>query len=787
MLDLPAAVPGCVHLDLLAAAVIADPYLDRNEEGQHWIAESVWEYRLEFDFLPGDGDRTDLVFDGLDTVAAVSLNGQQVGVTANMHRIYRFDVSSVVRPGSNDLTVRFDSPIGHATAEKTRLGDLPRAFDAPYNFIRKMACNFGWDWGPRLITSGIWRAASLETWSGARIAALRPTATVTPAGDGVVEIAADLEWDEPGVEVMLRASLDGRTVDAAVDSSPAMLTVEVPSVDLWWPVGRGPQRLYSLVVEVVVDGRPTDRVERNIGFRTVELDTSADPEGTRFAFLVNGERVWVRGFNWIPDDCFPARVDRARYERRITDAVDANANMLRVWGGGIYESDDFYEVCDRQGVLVWQDFLFACAAYPGDLAVEVEAEARDAIDRLMSHPSLVIWNGNNENLWGWWDWGWQPEVGDREWGLLFYRQILPELVASLDPSRPYIDGSPTSGRADIHPNDPDHGPIHIWDVWNERDYTHYRNYRPRFVAEFGFQAPANHATLARAISSRPLEPGDAVLSHHQKADDGMAKLEVALQAHAGKPAGFESWLYLTQLIQADALRTGVGHFRSLHERCSGVIWWQLNDCWPALSWAVVDGDGRHKLAWYAARSAFAGRTLVMSPNGEGGGPVCVAVNDTRQPWRGTIAAVRFGLDGTVRAAADLPVEVPPDSAAHVVLPAQLTSPEESTGEILVATLEEARTFWLWEEIGAIEWEKATFEVELATASDTVNVTVAAVVPVVDLCLLADMIDPGASVDSQLVTLLPGERHTFAVSTGDPDRFDHDAVRSALFSAAAARL
>ena len=229
----------------------------------------------------------------------------------------------------------------------------------------------------------------------------------------------------------------------------------------------------------------------------------------------------MRGFQLDPGRLLPGQGSiGSAYERRIADALDANANLLRVWGGGIYESDDFYEICDRRGMLVWQDFLFACAAYPGELAVEVEAEARDAIDRLMSHPSLIIWNGNNENLWGWWDWGWQPEVGDREWGPLFYRQILPELVTALDPARPYIDGSPTSLRAEIHPNDPNHGPTHIWDVWNERDYTHYRTYRPRFVAEFGFQAPANHATLARAISSRPLSPGDATMSHHQKAITG---------------------------------------------------------------------------------------------------------------------------------------------------------------------------------------------------------------------------------------------------------------------------
>jgi beta-mannosidase len=745
----------------------------------------VWEYRLGFDFLAEGADRVDLVFEGLDTVAVVSLNGRQLGATANMHRTYRFDVSSTVEAGVNELTVRFDSPLRHATAEQARLGDLPRALDPPYNFIRKMACNFGWDWGPRLTTSGIWRPVWIETWSGARIAAVRPTATVTPDGGGVVEVDADIERHGGDGEMTLSVSLDGHTL--AGTPASAQVEVEVPSVDLWWPVGRGPQRLYSLVVETLVDGVPTDRVERMIGFRTVELDTSVEPDGTRFAIMVNGERVWVRGFNWIPDDCFPARVGRDRYERRIADAVEANANLLRVWGGGIYESDDFYEICDRRGLLVWQDFLFACAAYPGELAMEVEAEARDAIDRLMAHPSLVIWNGNNENLWGWWDWGWQPEVGEREWGLLFYRHVLPGLVTTLDPARPYIDGSPTSGQVDIHPNDPNHGPTHIWDVWNELDYTLYRSYRPRFVAEFGFQAPANHATMARAVSHRPLSQGDATVSHHQKADKGMAKLDRALRAHAGSPAGFERWLYLTQLIQADALRTGVGHFRSLHDRCSGLIWWQLNDCWPALSWSVVDGDGRRKLAWYAARAALADRTIIIAPEGGNGRPVCVAVNDTRQTWVGSIAAVRVGLDGAVWADTELMVEVPPDAAQHIDLPAVLTSPGEAASELLVATLDNARACWLWEEIGGMDWGVSELEIAVATTDrGIVEVEVGSARPVVDLCLLADMVDPNATVDTQLITLLPGERHTFAVSTDQPDRFDGDAIDRALFSAGVAR-
>ena len=427
------------------------------------------------------------------------------------------------------------------------------------------------------------------------------------------------------------------------------------------------QRLYQLVVEAVIDGIPADRVERSIGFRTVVLDTSTESDGSRFAFLVNGERVWVRGFNWIPDDCFPPRVDRERYERRITDALDANANLLRVWGGGIYESDDFYEVCDRSGMLVWQDFLFACAAYPGELAVEVEAEARDAIDRLMSAS--------------------EPDHLERQrskpLGLvglgMAVRGRRPGMGTALLPPDPSRSGHRPRSGPSLYRREPDLAACrnppqqpeprtdpHMGRV--ERAGLHaLPDPRPRFVAEFGSGAgkPRN---LGPGDFEQTLSPGDATMSHHQKAIDGMAKLDRALHAHSGKPAGFGPWLYLTQLIQAEALRTGVGHFRSLHDRCSGVIWWQLNDCWPALSWAVVDSDGRRKLAWYAARKAFADRNLIISPAGSDGGPVCFAVNDTRESWLGTAATRLVGLDGVVRAGTDVAFEVPADTATQIVLP-----------------------------------------------------------------------------------------------------------------------
>ncbi|MDY7102838.1 MAG: glycoside hydrolase family 2 protein [Actinomycetota bacterium] len=777
-----ATVPGCVHTDLLAAGLIEDPYVDRNEDDQHWIGRSAWEYRLTFEHEAGHpGARTDLVFDGLDTIAEVELNGEVLGTTANMHRTYRFDVGRTLRAGPNELVVRFAAPTNHAAALRDELGDLPNPYGEPYAFIRKMACNFGWDWGPRLTTSGIWRPVGLETWSGARAAAVRVATTVEDGELGVADVTVDVERAsadaaDDGIEVraVLR-SIDGAARPAStarVDGGTASLRLEVPDVARWWPIGRGDQPLYDLTVEVVADGEVTDVVRRRIGFRTVAIDESPTDQGDRWAITVNGERLWVRGLNWIPDDCFPSRVDRQRYAAGIDRAVGANANLLRIWGGGIYESDDLYELCDERGVLVWQDFLFACAAYPEEiLRDEVRAEAADAVDRLASHPSLVLWNGNNECIEGWFDWGWQDEVGDRPWGAGIYGEVLPAVLAERDPTRPYLPGSPSAGDLVHPPNAQDRGPIHIWDVWNDLDYGEYRRYRPPFAAEFGFQAPPTHATLSEGVASRPLAIDDPNVAHHQKAIDGQQKLARALEAHFGPTDDVDDWLFLTQLNQARAIETGVGHLRSVHDRCSGTIWWQLNDCWPVISWAVVDGGGRPKPGWYALRRAYADRALVIDPTGDG--PACVLVNDRRQSWRGVLSVRRVDAKGNVLAEEEVDVAVAPDDATRVVPGSHLVEPTDPTGELLIADIDGIRTCWA----PAPDRDRrasASWTTRVEHRDGRLHVDVGAETLVRDLCLLADRLHPDATADSQLVTLLPGEHHRFVV-TGVPDDHVDDAM------------
>jgi len=743
-------VPGCVHTDLLAAGLIDDPFLDDNEARLAWIGRTDWTYETTFDYQPG-GDRTDLVCAGLDTVATVTLNDVELGRTANMHRSYRFDTRGALRGGPNQLQFRFTSPYSYAEAQRQRLGDRPHAYSEPYPFVRKVACNFGWDWGPTLVTAGIWQDIGLHTWSGARLAEVRPQVT----GSGRVDVHVTVERlnDDP---ITVTAAVDGRTATTPITGREAVLTVTVPDPDLWWPRGYGDQPRYDLDVTLTGPSGTLDRWTRRIGFRTVRLDT----DGGAFTVVVNGVPVFVRGVNWIPDDVFVPRITRDRLARRLTQACDAGVNYVRVWGGGRYESDDFYDLADELGLMVGQDFLFACAAYPEEepFASEVAAETRENAVRLAPHPSLVLWTGNNENLWGHEDWGWKASLGSRTWGAGYYFSLLPTTLSDVDPTRPYWPGSPYSGTPAIHPNDPAHGTTHIWDVWNTEDYTRYRAYRPRFVAEFGYQGPPAYATLRRALSDEPLAHDSPGMVAHQKAADGDAKLQRGLDNHLPTPRDFDDWHYLTQLNQARALACGIEHFRSLRPYCMGAIVWQLNDCWPVTSWALVDGDGLRKPAWYAVRRAFADRLLTIQAGTE-----VVAVNDSRTQWTVDAVVSRRALPGAVLGSTRVSADVAPGSAVTFPLPAAVTDTDDM--DVLVADCADQRAWWFPAEDKDIAWPRADYDAEVSTSDGVTRVTVTARSFLRSLILYPDRVNPSADVDDADVTLFPGESVTFTVTGG----------------------
>ena len=761
--DLPASVPGSVHTDLLAAGLIPDPFVDRHEEELSWIGRTDWTYRTEFDYRSEPHDGVELCFDGLDTVAKVTLNGRVVGEAANMHRRHRFDVREALRDGVNELEVAFTSPYTYAESQRERLGARPNSYDPePGNFIRKVASDFGWDWGPNLAGAGIWRPVRLETWSIARLDQVVPRVTVAD-GRGVVELAVRLRRAaDTDVELVCAVGGSEKTVSLPSEVSETVVRIEVDDPQLWWPRGFGEQPLYPASIALRGHGTELDSWERRIGFRTVELDTEPDADGRPYNLKVNGRKVWIKGVNWIPDDALHTRVDAARYERRLLQAVGANVNYVRVWGGGRYEADEFYEACDRLGLMVAQDFLFSCAAYPEEEPFwsEVEAEARDNLVRLAPHPSLVTWNGNNENIWGWHDWGWQPRLGDRTWGEGYYLDLLPGLVEEIDGTRPYWPGSPYSGDRSIHPNDQANGSVHIWDVWNDLDYSHYRDWRPRFVGEFGYQAPATWATVRRMVTDEPLEIASDNMLWHQKAENGQGKLQRGLDAHLPVPRDFDDWLYFTQVNQARALRLGIEYFRSLQPYCSGAVMWQLNDCWPVTSWAAVDSEERRKPLWYSLRDSFTDRLLTFQPEGEG--VKLVAVNDTDRDWNDPVVFWKCSREGEILGRAKVELEIGPRDTAEVRLDEQVLPAD---GEFLVTGPHDGpRATWFTKEDKDMEWAQARFGTEVRQVEGGVSVTVEAETVLRDLCVFADRLDPDAEVDKAMVTLIPGEKTTFTVSS-----------------------
>lgn len=806
-----AQVPGCVHTDLLRAGRIPDPFDGDGEAATQWIGDTVWRYRRTFEWAVPDETRHDLVAEGLDTLATIELNGIVVATTANQHRSYRFPVGHLLRPGTNELVVTFDAPV--PAAERLSAlhgGELPHVNHHPYNALRKNASNFGWDWGVDVATSGIWKSIGIESWSGVRIAAVRPLVDLDGT-TGVLTAHVDVEHagstgafsqaigsapvastdGSAGTGLEARITLaplpasaahagsdtGGRVVGARpVVTGPdrtagsAVVRLEVPDVAVWWPRGEGDQPLYDVRVEVG-DDVWTGRV----GFRTVTLDTAADAGGAPFLLRVNDRPVMVRGANWIPDHAYLTEMTPARYADRIQDAVDANMNLLRVWGGGIYESDDLYDRCDELGVLVWQDFLFACAAYAEEpwLADEVEPEVREAVTRLSPHPSLVVWNGNNENLVAYAEWGWRPSLVGRTWGNGYYRSLLPSVVAELDPTRPYTPGSPFSFDEYLTPNDQRNGSVHIWDVWNQLDYRAYADWEPRFVAEFGFQGPPAWSTLTAVVHDEPLDPDGHEMLVHQKAHEGNRKLADGMRGHLPSPTSIEDWHFAAQLNQAHAIRFGMEWFRSRTPDNTGMVVWQLNDDWPVVSWALVDHAGIRKPVWYAVRQAYQPVLLTVQPSSGGEGGDVVLVNASGSSVADEVTVSRVAFDGTVLESSSFLLAADPADVDRVQLPSSLAVPGDPGSEVLVVAGAGTRTVHDFAEVVDQALEPSPLQTAVAATDDGATVTVTATAYARDVSLFPDRVDAAAWVDDGLVSLLPGESVTFTV-TGAPS-IDTDAL------------
>ncbi len=786
--EFPATVPGDVHTALHTAGAIPDPVVDDNERVVSWIGHTDWEYITTLPAINRpDAERIELVFSGVDTLAEAFVDDDSRARSRNMHRTWRAEVPEL-RRGRADLRVVLQAPVPAGERERDRLGSRPSAFSPVAPFLRKKACDFGWDWGPALPGAGIWRGVEIHAWSVARLGAIRPTASLRSergaAHTGVVEIDLDLVRAASGrnAHLVVEATLGSDRIEIPVGPGADRVrgVLEVDSPARWWPAGWGDQALHELTVRLKSGDELLDEQTVSIGFRDLIVEQIPDAEGTSFRILVDGTPMFVRGFNWIPDDTSIATVTPADYRRRIAEAQALGANLIRVWGGGVFEDDEFYRACDEAGMLVWQDFLFACAAYPEEepFAEEVEAEARDNVSRLMSHPSLALWNANNENLWFWFVQDWDRVLDGKTWGEGFYFDILPRVVADLDPARTYLMGSPSSGGRWDDPNDPTKGVVHLW---VPGDYRAYDEVRPRFVSEFGFQGPPARATFDAAVHEErhaPFSPGTV---QRQKAEGGTERINDVLDIHFGVPADFDEWYWLAQLNQARAVRFGVERFRTLEPYCAGTVVWQLNDCWPSLSWSMIDVADRWKPVAYAVREAYRDRIIVLRR--ENGESALFACNSTATPWVAEIEVQRWRrgerVDRTVLRA---------DVAAHATqsVPLGFLGEGLRADELLVATIGGLRSVLLGGVDRDYPDQEAVFDLAVTVSDDGVSVAVTAHSLMREVFLPVDALATDAHSEQNLVTLLPGESATWRIRTADPQAFTAASVHPIVQTARAAR-
>ena len=613
-----ATVPGTAHTDLLLNKKIHDPFFGDNEKMLQWIDTCEWEYETWFNVDDSvlERNHSELVFEGLDTYAKVFLNDRLILSADNMFRTWIVDCKKYLLKEKNHLLIRFEpaSIKGKAEAQK-----LP--FTLPGDekvFTRKAQYHYGWDWGPRFVTCGIWRAVKINFRNSFRLNDVHMiTEQLT---DSVARIIAEvnLTVEKPTtlffklvVENQMRDSFYfDRTVHP--DEKIVNLLFNINEPKRWWTNGLGEASVYNISISATDPSGQSQELIDKIGLRTIELVQENDTKGKSFYFKLNGIPVFMKGANWIPADNFLPRVKREKYLHLLLDAKNANMNMLRVWGGGVYEDDSFYDLCDSLGILVWQDFMFACAMYPGDTSFleNVSQEISDNIIRLRNHPCIALWCGNNEIDEGWKNWGWQKQYNYSEkdstaiWKnyLRLFHEIIPQKIIQLDPSRTYWESSPSIGWG--HKESLFQGDSHYWGVWwGMEPFESYMKRTGRFVSEYGFQGMPSMRTIESFTNSAERSLGSAALKNHQKHPSGFETIEHYMNDWYKKPKDFVSYVYVSQLLQAEGMIAAIEAHRSAKSYCMGTLYWQLNDCWPVTSWSSIDHFGRWKALHYAVRES----------------------------------------------------------------------------------------------------------------------------------------------------------------------------------------
>lgn len=648
-----ATVPGVVHTDLLAHGLIEDPFYRLNERSVQWIDKEDWIYETTFDIPAQMRNQRNfrLIFKGLDTYADVELNGERILSADNMFREWSVDVSKKLRETGNVLHIYFHSPLKidlpkweaypfHYKAEndQSQNGGLFRKKLSVYS--RKAGYHYGWDWGPRLVTSGIWRPIFLEAWNGARIedVAFQSKNVTVRSADVQCEVCVSSERSVLGANISVydadKNHLLGTTMcDLKAGTNNVKVNFKLRNPRLWWCNGLGNPELYNFRTELSCSDVMVDRCNTTTGIRSIELVRERDRDGLSFYFKLNGIKVFAKGSNYIPSDNFLPRVTLADYEKTIADAAAVNMNMLRVWGGGIYENDEFYDFCDRYGILVWQDFMFACSLYPaeGEFLENIRKEAIDNVKRLRNHPCLALWCGNNENQTAWFSWGWKesyekenPDYAKKVWEQYEnqYFKTLSDVVEEYGLAVAYTPSSPFS-TPDKGQNDKE-GDRHFWGVWNGRyPMSAFRDERSRFFSEYGFQSFPELSTIKHYAPDEKEHDifSDAMMWHQRGGKNANERIRDRMLEEYQEPKDFDSFLYLSQILQAEAVKIAMESHRRNKPYCMGTLYWQINDCWPVASWSSRDYYGNWKALHYYVGRAF--DDILVSP---------VLMNDTLKIW-----------------------------------------------------------------------------------------------------------------------------------------------------------
>lgn len=807
----PATVPGVVQTDLMDNQIIEDPFFRLNERAIQWVDKEDWEYKttLKVDDELYNKDNIELDFKGLDTYADVYLNDSCILKANNMFREWKVDIKGLLKKEENELRVYLHSPIKV---------DLPKYKDIPYPIeagndqsenggifdnklsvlVRKAGYHYGWDWGPRIVTSGIWKPVYLVGWNDAKIDNIHYIQSNVSAKKADIKARATVIADKEG-DVTLTITTEGikntwhktMPVKKGINVIETDLTIKQPK--LWWSNGLGEPYLYPFTAFITMNGMTCDTETTNLGIRSLRVVNEKDEYGHNFYFELNGVKVFAKGANYIPQDNFLPRVTPERYEKTILDAKNVNMNMLRVWGGGIYENDIFYDLCDQHGILVWQDFMFACSTYPmnPEMLDNIRHEAIDNVIRLRNHPCLAIWCGNNENHTAWFNWGWMRKykkmgVYDQMWKDHndLFQHLLPEVVQEYDattfywPSSPY-GGNPEarceSGKEDWNPD----GDAHYWNVWQGRDpITQFNKIKARFFSEYGFQSfPEYQSVLKYAPEKRDHNIySDVMMAHQRGGAIANERIESITKQEYGQPKDFASTLYLSILLQGDAIKTAMEAHRRMMPYNMGSLVWQHNDCWPVASWASRDYYGRWKAQHYFTKKSF--QDILVSPIEEEGAVNIYMVSDRLKATKGELTVQVLDLKGNIISEKTKQVTVPANTSKiqYTASTEELLSGKDRNEVFIHARFQEkgqeqviTNNYFLTR-YKDIQFPKAVIQTESVAAGDGFDVTLRCDVFARAVFLSLEGIDNFFS--DNYFDLIPGEAVTIHVTTSlDKATFD----------------